>query len=159
MVGFGSVVISQATFGGNARLGSTTVNVQVGTVNMNQIGGTRSRPTDAILISLAATNWNAAGAAFFAGDPTAATNQLKSGEYQSVLNLYRRVKLFGTKTSGVNTKIGVAGVAGVIRYTSLINGQVNPSSITFVGGGQTAAISPPAPTPPSDNVYNLPTYV
>ncbi len=159
LVGFGSVVISQATIGGNARLGSTTVNVQVGTVNMNQIGGTRSRPTDAILISLAATNWNAAGAAFFAGDPTAATNQLKSGEYQSVLNLYRRVKLFGTKTSGVNTKIGVAGVAGVIRYTSLINGQVNPSSITFVGGGQTAAISPPAPTPPSDNVYNLPTYV
>jgi len=158
LVGFGSVVINQATIGGNARLGSTTVNVQVTTVNMNQIGGTRSRPTDAILISLAATTWNGAGTANFAGDPSAATNQLKSGEYQSVLNLYRRVKLVGTQTSGVNTKIGVPGV-GIIRYTSLFNGFVNPRFITFVGGVQNAAITPPAPTPPSDGVYNLPTYV
>ena len=159
LVGFGSVLINQATIGGNARLGSTTVNVQVAIVNMNQIGGTRSRPTDAILISLAATNWTSAGTANFAGDPAAATNQLKSGEYQSVLNLYRRVKLVGTQTSGVNTKIGVAGVPGVIRYTSLINGQVNPRFITFVGGVQNVALSPPAPTPPSNGVYNLPTYV
>ena len=70
LIGFGSVVISQATIGGNARLGSSTVNVQVATVNMNQVGGTRSRPTDAILISLAATTWNGAGTANFAGDPS-----------------------------------------------------------------------------------------
>lgn len=163
LIGFGSVVINQATIGGDARLGSSTVNVQVKTVNMNQVGGVRSRPTDAILIALAATNWTAAGTVNFTGDPAGATNQLKSGNYTTSLNLYRRAILVGTLAgptgSQTRTIIGNPLVGpGVFRYTSLINGSINPVNITFRGGSNSVSAQPPAPVTPADGVYQLPTY-
>lgn len=159
LVGFGSVVIKQATISGNARLGSTTVNVQVSTVNMNQDGGTRSRPTDAILISLAATNWATAGTVNYSGDPAGLTNAQKSGVFAYQADAYRRVKLVGTNTAGTRTSIGdPLSPPGIVRYTSLISGQVAPVNITFVGGVLNKAVTPPAPITPADGVYQLPTY-
>lgn len=159
LVGFGSVVINQATISGNARLGSTTVNVQVATVNMNQVGGTRSRPTDAILISIAATNWTTAGTVNFSGDPAGLTNAQKSGVFPYQADAYRRVKLVGTNTAGTRTSIGdPLSPPGIVRYTSLLTGQVLPTNITFVGGSLVKAVAPPAPITPADGVYQLPTY-
>ena len=159
LVGFGSVVINQATISGNARLGSTTVNVQVSTVNMNQVGGTRSRPTDAILISIAATNWAAAGTINFSGDPAGLTNAQKSGVFAYQADAYRRVKLVGTNTAGTRTSIGdPLTPPGIVRYTSLLTGQALPTNITFVGGSLVKAVTPPAPITPADGVYQLPTY-
>ena len=157
LVGFGSVVINTVTINGNARLGSTTVNVQAVTVNMNQNGGTRSRPTDAVLIALNALNYTTATSINFSGNSAGSTNALKAGVYTTGLDLYRRTKLFGTQIAGTpaaRTNI----TARSVRYSSLSSGAPAPTNLLFSGGLTTSSVTPPAPVPPANGVYQLPTY-
>lgn len=154
LVGFGNVIINQATIGGNARLGSTTVNVQVKTVFINQIGGTQSRPTDATLISVAATSFANATTVTYSGDPAGATNALKAGVFSTGANLYRRIIQVGSPVGGTKTALG----AGTTLYTPITAGQVLPTGLTFTGGVTLKSFAPTVPTPPSDGVYQLPSY-
>ena len=158
LVGFGSVIINAVTINGNARLGSTTVNVQAKIVNMNQNGGTQSRPTDAVLISVNALNYNTGTLVTqinFSGDSTGTTAASRAGVYSTALNLYRRVKLVGTLDTLVKTKM----TAQVTRYSSLVSGSIAPVNINFAGGSTTSSATPPAPVTPSNGVYQLPTYI
>ena len=157
LVGFGSVIINAVTINGNARLGSTTVNVQAVTVNMNQNGGTRSRPTDAVLIALNALNYTTATSINFSGNSAGSTNALKAGVYTTGLDLYRRTKLFGTQIAGTpaaRTNI----TARSVRYSSLSSGAPAPTNLQFSGGLTTSSVTPPAPVPPANGIYQLPTY-
>ena len=153
LVGFGSVIINAVTINGNARLGSTTVNVQAKTVNMNQNGGTNSRPTDAVLIALNALNYTTVTQINFSGDLTGTTTASRAGVYSLGLNLYRRVKLVGTQLGSVRTTIQ----GQLIRYSTLISGAPSPTNLQFVGS-TLSTNAPPAPVPPSNGVYQLPTY-
>ena len=159
LIGFGQVLIASATIGGNARLGSSTVNVQVQTVNINQIGGSRSRPTDAVLLSINALGYSTASTITLKGDPNGATNQAKAGDFDSGMDLYRRVKLVGTLEGANRTIVGAnPAPSGNVRYTSLIAGQPAPVNLTFRNGINLSSTRPPAPVPPTTGVYALPTY-
>ncbi len=159
LIGFGQVLIASATIGGNARLGSSTVNVQIQTVNITQIGGTRSRPTDAVLLSINALGYATASTINLSGDPNGATNQAKAGDFDTGMDLYRRVKLVGTLSGANRTIVGAnPAPSGNIRYTSLIAGQPAPVSLTFRNGINLSSTRPPAPVPPTSGVYALPTY-
>lgn len=154
LVGFGSVIINAVTINGNARLGSTTVNVQASMVNMNQNGGTQSRPTDAVLISLNALTYLVASTINFSGNSVGSTPASRAGVYSTALDLYRRVKLVGTQDTNVKTNM----TAQVTRYSSLISSATAPVKINFSGGSTTSSNAPPAPVTPSTGVYQLPTY-
>ncbi len=159
LIGFGQVIIATATINGNARLGSSTVNVQVQTVNINQIGGTLSRPTDAVLISINALGYATASTINFSGDPNGVTAQAQAGQFTTGINMYRRVKLVGTLVGANKTTIGASPApSGNIRYTSLIAGQPAPVNVTFTNGINLSSTKPPAPVPPASGVYQLPSY-
>jgi len=159
LIGFGQVLIATATIGGNARLGSSTVNVQVQTVNLSQVGGTNSRPTDAVLISINALGYGTASTINFFGDPNSGTDQGKAGNFTTGINLYRRVLLVGTASGASRTQIGNTTVpSGNIRYTSLIAGQPAPQNIIFRNGINLSSTRPTAPVPPTNGIYQLPNY-
>ncbi len=156
LVGFGSVIIQTVTINGNARLGSTTVNVQATTVKMNQNGGTRSRPTDAVLIALNALNYNSASVINFRGNDSSLIKQEQAGIYFT-LDRYRRVKLFGTQIS-VTPNVRTSITVPFLNYTTLLSGKPPNTFIQTLGSPTLSSASPPAPRPPSSGVYELPTY-